>query len=580
MTSLVLVPGIVAPAYAAPAALAETAKPALESDPYRAEKTELFNRINDYRIENGVEPLTSNPAIATVAQNWSTKTADAGGFKHNPDFASQIPSGWSAAGENIAADDSPEAIFLGWVSSEGHRLNMLDSRFTEIGIGYAYQGNPKGEYPGTYYATTNFAAYPLTVTAAPPIFAAANYTIPDVQGIQYTANGEVKAAGMYPGTGTVTVTARAKPGYVLAAGSTAEWTATLKTEPHAVTPAAVTFSDQEGSAEDTFTVPATEGVEYLVGGKVVAAGTHPGAGTVTVTARAKTDYRLASGAVSEWTTTFKTAPIHTATPIDAKYDSIGGAATLGLPKGPEVGNGRDKGAYRDYERGTIYWSEATGAHVNTGGIRSVYASQGWETGFLGYPTTDEVRGLRDGGAYQSFQGGTIYWSPSTGAHINTGGIRAVYASQGWENGFLGYPTTGEIRGLRNGGVYQSFQGGTIYWSPTTGARINTGAIRGAYASQGWENGYLGYPTTDEVRGLRNGGAYQSFQGGTVYWSPGTGAQINRGAIRTAYASQGWENGWLGYPVTGEYPSGGGTAQDFQGGRISWTPGGGAVATRR
>ena len=277
-------------------------------------------------------------------------------------------------------------------------------------------------------------------------------------------------------------------------------------------------------------------------------------------------------------TSAPTAPAASA--IDTKYSSVGGASVLGLARGPEVGNGRDNGAYRDYERGTIYWSPSTGAHVNMGGIRSLYASQGWETGALGYPTTDEVRGLRDGGAYQSFQGGTIYWSPSTGAHINGGAIRSAYASAGWETGWLGYPTTREVRGLRDGGAYQSFQGGTIYWSPATGAQINTGAIRGAYASQGWETGSLGYPTGGEVRGLRNGGAYQSFQGGAIYWSPGTGAQINKGAIRASYASQGWENGWLGYPVTGEFSFGGGTAQDFQGGRISWTPGGGTVATRR
>jgi subtilisin family serine protease len=277
---------------------------------------------------------------------------------------------------------------------------------------------------------------------------------------------------------------------------------------------------------------------------------------------------------------YTSAPVTAANPIDTKYQAAGGAAVLGLPKGPEVGNGRDNGIYRDYERGTIYWSPATGAHINAGGIRSVYAAQGWENGFLGYPTTDEVRGLRDGGAYQSFQGGTVYWSPATGAHVNAGAIRAAYALQGWENGYLGYPTTDEVRGLRDGGAYQSFQGGTIYWSPATAAHVNAGAIRAAYAAQGWENGYLGYPTTDEVRGLRDGGAYQSFQGGTIYWSPATGAQINRGAIRALYAAQGWENGWLGYPATGEYAFGGGTAQDFQGGRIAWTAAGGAVAGRR
>ncbi|MEV7540694.1 LGFP repeat-containing protein, partial [Pseudarthrobacter oxydans] len=51
----------------------------------------------------------------------------------------------------------------------------------------------------------------------------------------------------------------------------------------------------------------------------------------------------------------------------------------------------------------------------------------------------------------------------------------------------------------------------------------------------------------------------------------TGAQISpEGPIRNAWASQGWENGPLGYPTTGVYSTGGGaTAQNFQAGRIDW-----------
>ncbi|MFB9406397.1 hypothetical protein ACFFRG_19850, partial [Pseudarthrobacter polychromogenes] len=61
------------------------------------------------------------------------------------------------------------------------------------------------------------------------------------------------------------------------------------------TPKGVTFADEDGTAEDTFTVPVSEGVEYLVGDTVTAAGTYPGSGTVSVTARAVTDYVLAPG---------------------------------------------------------------------------------------------------------------------------------------------------------------------------------------------------------------------------------------------------------------------------------------------
>src|SRR5919109_1185606 len=54
--------------------------------------------------------------------------------------------GWSAIGENIAAGyPTPEAVVAGWMSSPGHRANILSPNFTEIGIGLA-QGGKYGSY--------------------------------------------------------------------------------------------------------------------------------------------------------------------------------------------------------------------------------------------------------------------------------------------------------------------------------------------------------------------------------------------------------------------------------------------------
>jgi predicted alpha-1,2-mannosidase len=74
-----------------------------------------------------------------------------------------------------------------------------------------------------------------------------------------------------------------------------------------VTPAAVTFDDQPGADKDTYTVPSVEGVEYLVGDQVVAAGTYAGTGTVTVTARSSAGAAIAEGATTTWTRTFSSA---------------------------------------------------------------------------------------------------------------------------------------------------------------------------------------------------------------------------------------------------------------------------------
>jgi uncharacterized protein with LGFP repeats len=259
------------------------------------------------------------------------------------------------------------------------------------------------------------------------------------------------------------------------------------------------------------------------------------------------------------------------------YAAHGGTAGfLGYPTADEICGLRGDGCYQLFRGGAIYWSPDAGAHVVFGAIAAAWAQQGREGGFLGYPTTDEIVLTRGGGRYQLFQGGAVYWSSATGAHIVFGAIAATWAQQGWEGGFLGYPTTNEIV-LARGGRYQGFQGGTIYWSPTTGAHIVFGAIAATWGQAGWENGYLGYPTTNEIP-LARGGRYQGFQGGTIYWSPTTGAHPVAGAIAATWGQQGWENGFLGYPTTNEIPlARGGRYQAFQGGTVYWSPTTGAHA---
>ncbi|WP_043470560.1 S8 family serine peptidase [Arthrobacter sp. Rue61a] len=164
-----------------------------------------------------------------------------------------------------------------------------------------------------------------------------SFTIPEVTGVEYLVGGNAVAAGTYPGTGTVTVAARALKKYVLAEGAVSEWAHEFKATPFVVTPAPVTFTDVDGTKDDTYTIPATEGVEYLVGGNVVAAGTYPGSGTVTITARAMTDYVLAEGTVTEWSQLFKTTPapvVFADLPVGAQFfDEISWLAAQGISTG-------------------------------------------------------------------------------------------------------------------------------------------------------------------------------------------------------------------------------------------------------
>ncbi|NNG19587.1 hypothetical protein HJ590_08335 [Naumannella sp. ID2617S] len=258
--------------------------------------------------------------------------------------------------------------------------------------------------------------------------------------------------------------------------------------------------------------------------------------------------------------------------IAAKWNALGGLnGFLGQPLAPEGCGLKDGGCWQPFAGGKIHWSPKTGAFFTRGLIQQLWEQLGWENGVLGYPTTDENCGLKDGGCWQGFQGGTVHWSAKSGANFTRGLIQQRWSSLGWENGVLGYPTTGENCGLRNGGCWQGFQGGSVYWSPNTGAHFIRGAIRDRYGSVGWEGGQLGFPRTDELCGLRDGGCWQQFEGGRIYWSPGTGAQPVWGAIGIYWDANGIENGRFGYPAAGESCGGGGCSQRFQGGTITWHP---------
>ena len=152
--------------------------------------------------------------------------------------------------------------------------------------------------------------------------------------------------------------------------------------------------------------------------------------------------------------------------IDAKYRSLGGCGSmLGVPITNERATPDGVGRYSVFERGSIYWTRKTGAHEVHGIIRDKWKDLGWEPGVLGYPISDEVTTPDRNGRYNVFEGGSIYWTPETGAHEVLGRIRDKWKELGWEAGALGYPTSGEY--AVTGGRRSDFQHGSIEWNAAT-----------------------------------------------------------------------------------------------------------------
>ena len=157
--------------------------------------------------------------------------------------------------------------------------------------------------------------------------------------------------------------------------------------------------------------------------------------------------------------------------IARKWRSLGGAGgTLGAPISDEADVGDGRGRYNNFQGGTIFWSAKSGAHMMNGPIMPKWITLHGGKGFLGYPTTDELITPDNVGHFAHFEGGSIYWTPQTRAHEVHGLIRDKWASLHWERGFLGYPTSDEIQD----GQYRrsNFQHGYIRWSEATGPVVS------------------------------------------------------------------------------------------------------------
>jgi hypothetical protein len=136
---------------------------------------------------------------------------------------------------------------------------------------------------------------------------------------------------------------------------------------------------------------------------------------------------------------------------------------VGNPKAAEVIDGNVR--YRDFDNARGYWSQATGVHNVWGPILTKYLSVGGHK--FNLPIQDS-NGTPDRiGAFSHFAGGaSIYWSPSTDAHLVYGAIRTKWESLGWEKSYLGYPTADEAQA---GNLRRStFQHGNIDHDPATG----------------------------------------------------------------------------------------------------------------
>lgn len=124
----------------------------------------------------------------------------------------------------------------------------------------------------------------------------------------------------------------------------------------------------------------------------------------------------------------------------------------------------------------IVVSHRDGTFRLQGEMLKVWKKMGRDKSKLGLPVSDTKCGLTDDGCYQRFEKGTIHWTEDTGAHPTYGVIRKAWAKNGYQSGKLGYPVSDPV--VSKGVVSQDFQRGTITWSRKDGARVLAPSISG------------------------------------------------------------------------------------------------------
>lgn len=114
-------------------------------------EAQVLTLVNKERASAGCSPLTSNAKLTEAADDYSDVMARSGVMSHTgPDgstMAGRVDAAgyaWSTLGENIARGQSDAAAVMdAWMNSPGHRANILNCSFKEIGVGVHFgDGGP------------------------------------------------------------------------------------------------------------------------------------------------------------------------------------------------------------------------------------------------------------------------------------------------------------------------------------------------------------------------------------------------------------------------------------------------------
>ncbi len=146
-----------APAASPSSVPSPSAAPTIAPDSLAASESQMIQLVNSERSKAGVPALTVSADLSNMARVKSQDMINNGYFSHNsPTYGSPFDMmkafgiSFRTAGENIAINQSVDSAHTSLMNSEGHRANILNTAYTQIGIGIAKDSR------GNLYITQEF----------------------------------------------------------------------------------------------------------------------------------------------------------------------------------------------------------------------------------------------------------------------------------------------------------------------------------------------------------------------------------------------------------------------------------------
>lgn len=204
---------------------------ALASPAFASPAGDLGAATNAARVSDGLPALTLNAQLNAVAQAWANKLAAAGVLSHNPALRTQV-SDWTVLGENVGMAGDIPSVQAAFMASPPHKANILDPRYTQMGVGSATSIYPSCgcqvlwvvvdfRRPTTVTtAAPKTAPTPVKVTVVKPATTTKPTAKPSAQTTVKAPAAPVQAAKTVPAANTVITVPGVASGVVAASATT------------------------------------------------------------------------------------------------------------------------------------------------------------------------------------------------------------------------------------------------------------------------------------------------------------------------------------------------------------------------